>query len=384
VARRALRIDGAALVAGAAATVVFAVAFHGYQIQNRASDISIHIIYAQRIRELANVTAPHFLFQILLNVTHDLSRLSYEAAATLLLGLCYGGMAILIAHEVGHRAPHVPPAWRVAATVGVLVASHVFVQSIWPPNFYYGYVVPISYHNPTQQLSKLLSLAILFLYGRWVLGDGPIRVRRAIVLLGAGCIVSAVAKPTFLIAFVPAAGLVALRHVRARDWSRVVVFLAGVVVPSTAILATQLYWTYVAGPGARGDRIIFAPFAAAIRDPATMLARLPGSLLFPGVVLALSLRLRATTAQWWFAWLLLLIGLAECFLLAEAGPRLKAGNFFWTGQTVMFLLYVESMLLLVAQPPSRVRVGWAVFLLHVICGAILFGAVTLCAAERYL
>ena len=45
------------------------------------------------------------------------------------------------------------------------------------------------------------------------------------------------------------------------------------------------------------------------------------------------------------------------------------GNFAWTGQTAVFLVYVESMLFLLTQSRRAwTRVAWIVFGLHVACG----------------
>lgn len=383
IAKLILQAGNPAAVAGAAATVIFATAFYRYQLNNPASDIAAHIEYAKRIRDLSNVTGPHFLFQVLLNIAFDISGVSYKTVTTWLLALCYGAMAAFIVREIARRAPHISATLRAFATIAVLLASHVFLQSAFIPDFYYGYIVPISYHNPTQQLSKLLALWILFAYGRLVLEEPQGSLLPAILLLGVGCILSAIAKPSFLVAFLPAAGLVALWHLWAGQRRGVTLFLAGIAIPSTLILAAQFYWTYVSGAGAAGEGIIFAPFAAASRDPLTMLLRLPGSLFFPGIVLVLALRLRAVTARLSFAWLLLLIGLAESFLLAESGSRLRSGNFYWTGQTVMFLVYVESMLRLIAQDLRREWIGWAAFALHFIFGTVFYGAVILFAEEQY-
>jgi hypothetical protein len=291
-------------------------------------------------------------------------------------------MAWLIAREIGRVAPHLSPLLRVSATIGVLLASHVFLQSMLTPNFIRGYLVPLSYSSQTQQLSKLLALAVLFLYAHSVLDETQRPMPRTVMLLGLGCILSALAKPSFVIAFLPAAALVALWHLHAGDFRRVAIFVAGIAVPLTIVLGQQFFWTYLYPSAGEASSIIFAPFEAASNDPATLMLRLPGSLLFPGVVLALALYLR-TTPRLRFAWLLLLIGLAISFLLAEGGPRLKHGNFFWTGQTVMFLLYVESMLWLVAQNPRRMWLGWAAFIPHVLFGFVHYGAVSLYALGEW-
>jgi hypothetical protein len=46
------------------------------------------------------------------------------------------------------------------------------------------------------------------------------------------------------------------------------------------------------------------------------------------------------------------------------------GNFGWSSQTFLFLLYVESLLLALAATGRRRRVLLAVFAVHVIFGAI--------------
>jgi hypothetical protein len=55
----------------------------------------------------------------------------------------------------------------------------------------------------------------------------------------------------------------------------------------------------------------------------------------------------------------------------------SAGNFAWTGQTAVFLAYVESALFLVSRrwPTPWRRAGWLVYAVHVVCGLIWCGAV---------
>ena len=50
------------------------------------------------------------------------------------------------------------------------------------------------------------------------------------------------------------------------------------------------------------------------------------------------------------------------------------GNFAWTGQTAVFLVYVESMLFLLTQPARPwERAAWVVFGVHVVCGLGWYG-----------
>jgi hypothetical protein len=83
------------------ATLVFAFGFASFLRVQPVADLDIHIDYARRLRSFADLTSPHFLFQALLNGIHALG-LSYETAAAWLLGVCYGGMAVLIGREMSN------------------------------------------------------------------------------------------------------------------------------------------------------------------------------------------------------------------------------------------------------------------------------------------
>jgi hypothetical protein len=62
--------------------------------------------------------------------------------------------------------------------------------------------------------------------------------------------------------------------------------------------------------------------------------------------------------------------------VVERGQRMMHGNFAWTGQAAVFLVYVESLLFLLTRPQRGwTRVAWIVFAVHVICGVFWYGLV---------
>jgi hypothetical protein len=71
--------------------------------------------------------------------------------------------------------------------------------------------------------------------------------------------------------------------------------------------------------------------------------------------------------------------------LGEAA-RLLDGNFAWTGQTAVFVVYVESLLLLVGRPDLLRwrRAAWATFAVHVLCGIMWYGLIFSTDWERWL
>ena len=347
-------------------TLVFTYGFASFLRIQTVADLDIHIAYAQQLRSLADLTSPHFLFQVLLNAIHALG-LSYETAAAWLLGSCYGGMAVLIGHEIERRGVVLSPLRTVMLVTGLLLASHIFLLTIFRRNLYAGYFVPIAYHNPTQQLNKLFALWIYFVYRSQFLSAQPVRLSSIPVLAGL-CVSSALSKPSFLIAFVPTAAMYAARDLITRRWRQVLVCIAGIGVPSALILAWQARMAY----GETPVQVAFAPFV--VFDAGQTLYKLPASLAFPLVVAAAAWWTRTSDAGLRFIWILTALALFATLGLVETGERMMQGNFAWTGQTAAFLVYVESMLFLLTQPRQAwVRSAWVVFGVHVVCGLAWYG-----------
>ena len=243
-------------------------------------------------------------------------------------------------------------------------------MTIDPPTLYHGYFVPVAYHNPTQQLNKLLTLWIYFSYCAHFL-DSRRAEARSVASAGTLTVLSALAKPSFLIAFLPTAGLFALADLVRRRWRHVLMFAIGIALPATLVLSWQALRTYGSTPG---SGVIFAPFV--VFDLDETLYKLPASLAFPIVVAGVAVRGGVRDPKFIFAWVFTAVAMFITLLVGEAGPRLGEGNFAWTGQTAVFLIYVESLLLLIARPDlSRWRtVAWAAFAVHVLCGVVWYAA----------
>jgi hypothetical protein len=344
------------------ATLVFTYGFASFLRIQPIADLDLHIDYARQLRSLANLTSPHFLFQLLLNAVHALG-VSYETAAAWLLGVCYGGMAVLIGREIEQRGIALSPHWTVAVVMGVLLASHIFLLTVSARNLYFGYFVPIVYHNPTQQLNKLFALWIFFVYQRHFLHNRAASLS-SIPALGGLCVASALAKPSFLIAFVPTAALYAAWDLVKRRWRQLLMSAAAIGVPSALVLAWQARIAYGIGTPVA---VAFAPFV--VFNAAETLYKLPASLAFPLIVAAGAWRTRTWDAGLRFIWILTALSLFATLGLVETGDRMMQGNFAWTGQTAVFLVYVESMLFLLMQSPRPwVKAAWVVFCVHVACG----------------
>jgi hypothetical protein len=351
-------------------TAIFGYGFATFLSLQHSSDMSEHIYYAERIRSLSDLASPHFLFQLLLKAAVFLAPLTYISATAWILGLCYGGMAALIAGEILRRGAPLTATRAFVLVPAVLIASHVFLLTAFPPTLYRGYFVPTAYHNPTQQLNKLFTLWIYFLYCAQFLDSRRARVLPTLSAGGLG-VLSAVAKPSFLVAFLPTASLFALADLFRRRWRQVLLFGFGIAVPITLVLLWQAVFTYGQNSG---SGLVFAPFV--VFDFNETLYKLPASLAFPIVVAAVALHGHVRDAKFVFAWVFTAIAMFMTLFLGERA-RMMDGNFAWTGQTAVFLVYVESVLLLVSRPDLlRWRnAAWAAFAVHVLCGIVWYGII---------
>ncbi|HEY6508333.1 MAG TPA: hypothetical protein VIY56_09995, partial [Vicinamibacterales bacterium] len=338
----------------------------GFLWASRAGDLTTHIEYAQRIRSFADISSPHFLFQVLLKALVPLG-LSYEAAAVLLLGACYGGMALLL-RECQRRAIVLSPFHIAVVVPATLLASHIFLPTLGKPNLYLGYFAPVTYHNPTQQLAKLLAMWIVFDYCATFLKATSPSLRQAFGI-GLLCVVSALAKPTFLLAFLPVVGIVLLVDLLRGRWPRALAAGAGVIAPSVAVLLWQAYVAY----GGESGGIAFDPFE--VFSAGETLYKLPLSLALPLYVWVCSARAKAITANLRFTAALVVFGLVWTLGFVESN-HVSDGNFAWAGQIVVFLAYTEAVLCLCTWPSGqrRTTVAWWLFGLHVVSGVIWFGA----------
>lgn len=349
------------------AALIFALPF-GAQISREVAsgDMWAHIKTAHNLNSISDLVWPHFLFQVLVKLNAVVFAVSYEAAATFLLASSYAVMAVVIADRAGDLKSDAPRWILLFAPIGILICSHVFVQSLveWP-RIYRGYLAPVVYHNPTQQLAKLFGLLIFLHYLDVFVDKRKAASPRATLFLGCLCVVSALTKPSFLIAFLPVAGLFILMNVWKDGWRSAMAPALAVIVPSVLVLLLQFYMTYGI-PGSRSG-ITFRPFEF-FNGPQAAFVKLAAVLLFPGAVLFHAWRTGTLTPRLIFSWVFLVIALLESFLLIETGPRRRHGNFVWTGQLAVFILFVESLLYLLGQRFQDTRLPWLALAIHFLFG----------------
>ena len=195
--------------------------------------------------------------------------------------------------------------------------------------------------------------------------------RRRVLASAVLVVMSALVKPNFSMAFLPALSALAVLNWRRTDWYWLGIIFA---VPTIAVLA----WQYDA-LNAEGASVILAPLSViGLRSPTDVVTlgwRLAASVLFPLAAVVCFPSVRADRRVQ-LGWATFLIGAAFGYLLAEGG-RDGDGNFLWSGQLAAFVLFAATAVAVLEAAAAcgarlsrliRFAVCGIVFLWHVTSG----------------
>jgi hypothetical protein len=292
--------------------------------------------------------------------------------------------------EEGARGEMLRMAMAISLILGLMLVAPIALLHGVDQDFYFGYIGINVWHGPTVIAAKPFALVAFFLVAAALSGTNqPLTGERVRWIFSGICVaavvvVGALGKPSFLMCLLPAAMLVAVyRAFVAKQPVRWVPLLAAILLPAIVTLAWQsrMYAALTGGAHAK-----FAPFATMLSmSPEHLAVKFGLSILFPAVCYLV----------WWpetrrrfrlnFAWLTFFIGISFTYLLAES-RRTAHGNFLWSAQLALFVLFVESTLCLLecargrwAQPNHRLRTTALVGMCAGIFGMHLWFGIAYCA-----
>ncbi len=381
----------------------------------------VHALTGQSIDAFL-ATVPHFLFHATVVLAYRvLAGISLPGAVFIVTLGYYIAGALALYWLLGRLAGRAETYRRgllyaALALILILVAP---VNLLTPDNRYMGYIPTSAYHNPTIVALKPFALVLFGLvmgmfkitpstsflvYGegeqsltpdRFPLERVERREKRQSLWYGLLCatvtVLSILAKPNYVMAFLPALVL-GMGWAWWREWPvRWGVIIGGVIVPAAAVLGAQALLF-----GATGG-IIFSPLAVIyewdrIINPASsdaLILKFVLSALFPLCVYLCFWKWARQTFYLNVAWAVFGIGAAYGYLLAEGGSRLGAGNFTWSGQITLLVLFAASAAFMVDKRQrllsnKRLFVCTAALGLHLVSGIAWYGYHTGWAWMGYL
>jgi hypothetical protein len=258
---------------------------------------------------------------------------------------------------------------RVAAALTLTLVAPIMLFAPLDGKFYFGYIGLANYHNPTIHLLRPFALlSFLFVetaFSRPRSPGGLVALSAAIMVGGAWV------KPSFAMSILPVLGLAAawaLWRKRPADWRMLIL---GLALPALLSLALQTVIVYLV-PDADPSGITIAPLAVESAFSQVLPFKILLSIAFPLSALVFFWRRYRSEPALQLAWLGFLSGALQLYLLAETGKRFYDGNFRWSAQIMLFLLFVATTRFLLCQklilPKGQRLAVWSIYLLHLAGG----------------
>ncbi|MBI1277892.1 MAG: hypothetical protein GC179_07170 [Anaerolineaceae bacterium] len=348
------------------------------------NDYPMHIWWAWYWDKTGLVTEPlpHFLYQVLVIVfEHILPGNSYDGAAVFVGILCYVTTGILLFVLIyplyGAGSAHMRTLVAALTTLAVMLVGPI--NFLWgSTNLSFGYIPTNAYNNPTIVLLKPFAL-LLFLFALRTLNSTSAS-RITIVGCAIVTILGTIAKPNYAIAFLPAFALVVAYYLlrkRPINWPLLII---GILVPAAEILVWQL--NYVRGSSLSG--FVIASFQVMqLLSPNNLLPKFVLSILFPICVMAAYWQNARNDSALGLAWISFAVGAFYTYFLSET-QNYSSGNFTWSGQITLFVLFAASIMFLIRQNRdvlSQRRLDWRLAASLVLLSLHLLGGIALYLAH---
>ncbi len=338
--KRLRQIDLYQWLAAALMTALGAVVFAAL-VQRPQSDIAIHTLWAQQanLADLKSFVrqAAHPLWRICVFVLMQ-TGLSAQASAVIFTAACKGletwALVALSKKLIGRGG------WE-AALCGVCasIAASVWIPWINPAVFSGG-GSPNPWHSPTQ-VALMAPMIASVLYT--AMAEERFRRTQEVVpwrdaaLLSVMLLLSALIKPTFLQAFLPAAGLYFLvRWLMNPKGSRYFLRLLLAAAPAVLVILLQFLFYFGGIVETQGGIVVLVTGEKAL----SVLRLVILTQLFPLFVLA-AFADAETLKKPLFTLTLLLdaVAVAQMLVLSETGYRAQDGNFGWAVMGAALMLW---------------------------------------------
>jgi len=358
--------------------------------QLKAGDFPSHIAWAQELAENHSVLRPNILYQQLVVAVktlipfHLINRFSndaleyyhawyYRLPAFLVTLASYLWTALLLKQRfaglISSEMKHGQTLSWVATLICMIVAP-ILLFTIGD-RLIVGYIKPNVWHNPTYSLLKPFALWIyFFVIDHWKQPLSFTQWMALAVMTG----LSVMAKPNFILSFLPA--LILLLVIRTRSLKKLPWgILSAMLVPAAMTLLYQYIVMYSMNAE---NQIYLIPFKAALYSAGNWVNLVVFyllSVLLPLLVSLFSYKIVADKLEFALVWMNFGIAFLTWILFVEL-PHMSSLDFMWGPNLGLFLLFVYSIGWLLQNPWWIKQKNWQTTLikaalnLHVVSGIV--------------
>ena len=313
------------------------------------SDLSLHIAIARRDQYYYRMIG--FLVNTMDHITTNPWALALSMGVLVLLTVI--GNYFLIRFFTKRFTESRIPAQIMA--VLALYTGPIYIPKFMP-YFYAKTQSKYAWQNPTQIMLTVFSVfALLAFYKAYEHYMEKISTK-GWAMLALAFLVSAYAKPSFIMAFFPAAAMILLADLFRKDtglkpMSRFrQIFILGMTMLPACIYFLLLNNTVfgesrqevTSSAGGEASKVVIDLGRAYFNQDFSITLSILAGLAFPLFVLLFNLR-ELKKPEYAVSWLTVLWGYAEHFTFSETGPRATHGNFAWGKKVAIYLVFAVSM-----------------------------------------
>ncbi len=313
------------------------------------SDLSLHIAIARRDQYYYRMIG--FLVNTMDHITTNPWALALSMGVLVLLTVI--GNYFLIRFFTKRFTESRIPAQIMA--VLALYTGPIYIPKFMP-YFYAKTQSKYAWQNPTQIMVTVFSVfALLAFYKAYEHYMEKISTK-GWAMLALAFLVSAYAKPSFIMAFFPAAAMILLADLFRKDtglkpMSRFrQIFILGMTMLPACIYFLLLNNTVfgesrqevTSSTGGEASKVVIDLGRAYFNQDFSITLSILAGLAFPLFVLLFNLR-ELKKPEYAVSWLTVLWGYAEHFTFSETGPRATHGNFAWGKKVAIYLVFAVSM-----------------------------------------
>lgn len=335
-----------------------------HMLWGRGFDYPLHLKYVQDFREGRGGMIPYPAFHIsvlmLTNILPPKPFMQTYKEAGLIVGILVYQLTALVLYWVyirptftQHKGNELTAALSAVTTLLLMLVAPVNLFSVREGHLYWGYFLSNIHMNPTFVIMKPFAL-LLFVYVVGAFSSKPhFKSWWAVVIAVTLTTLTTFAKPNFTICILPALALSGIYRLYRHELVNWRLLILGLVIPASLILIVQVFGFTT--PMLDGGAIEFRPFMMLQQRG---IHRLPFkflfSILFPLAVYLLFTKHAVKTAELNLAWLIFGIGAFYSYGFIEAN-RVGDGNFMWSGQIAVAVLFAASTTFFLRQKHFNTR-----------------------------
>jgi hypothetical protein len=317
-------------------------------------DLQTYSFLIQHIGNRGGVTSPNFLYPLLIFTISSLTGFqSINTIDVTTTTTSYVLLALVLLYMLRTEVPGMTnpasisrSAWGIFFVLSMmLLAPAAIIMFGRQEQYYLGYIAMAVYHNPNMSLERPLCLLHFFLLARFIRDPAKMKPVMLYCLMPVLIVLTALAKPSYLIALLPSTFLYCVYQVSRKQPVPLKQLFFAVFLPGLCILGWQYSFTYLhPNPDLQPAKVVWAPFFAYGLRSDELLPKFVLSVLFPVGVLSLYWTELREDKEYLFALALLIAGLVINYGFSESGRRASDLNFSWTGQITLFIFTVYSAL----------------------------------------